>query len=88
MTDKVKFKAFPTAFKLAAIKRLEAGEAVLRFAQASARLAQGLEAAWASGIESQARPQAWPAQVAPAGRTSGKGQQRRTGPGAREDCRT
>ena len=56
MTDKVKFKAFPTAFKLAAIKRLEAGEAVLRFAQASARLAQGLEAAWASGIESQGAP--------------------------------
>ena len=28
MADKVKFKAFPTAFKLAAIKRLEAGEAV------------------------------------------------------------
>jgi hypothetical protein len=26
MTDKVKFKAFPAAFKLAAIKRLEAGE--------------------------------------------------------------
>jgi hypothetical protein len=27
MTDKVKFKPFPTAFKLAAIKRLESGEA-------------------------------------------------------------
>jgi transposase len=33
MTDKVKFKAFPTAFKLAAIKRLEAGEAVLPLAR-------------------------------------------------------
>ena len=29
MTDKKKLKTFPTAFKLAAIKRLEAGEAVL-----------------------------------------------------------
>jgi hypothetical protein len=28
MTDKKKLKTFPTAFKLAAIKRLEAGEAV------------------------------------------------------------
>jgi hypothetical protein len=33
MTDKVKLKAFPTAFKLAAIKRLEAGEAVLPLAR-------------------------------------------------------
>jgi transposase len=33
MADKVKFKAFPTAFKLAAIKRLEAGEAVLPLAR-------------------------------------------------------
>jgi transposase len=33
MTDKKKFKAFPTAFKLAAIKRLEAGEAVLPLAR-------------------------------------------------------
>src|SRR5882762_7841628 len=33
MTDKVKFRAFPTAFKLAAIKRLEAGEAVLPLAR-------------------------------------------------------
>jgi transposase len=33
MTDKVKFKAFPTAFKLAAIKRLEAGEGVLPLAR-------------------------------------------------------
>jgi transposase len=33
MADKVKFKAFLTAFKLAAIKRLEAGEAVLPLAR-------------------------------------------------------
>src|ERR1700684_4093720 len=33
MTDRVKLKAFPTAFKLAAIKRLEAGEAVLPLAR-------------------------------------------------------
>ena len=33
MTGKVKFRAFPTAFKLAAIKRLEAGEAVLPLAR-------------------------------------------------------
>ena len=33
MTDKKKLKAFPTAFKLAAIKRLEAGEAVLPLAR-------------------------------------------------------
>ncbi len=33
MTDKVKFKAFPTAFKLAAIKWLETGEAVLPLAR-------------------------------------------------------
>src|SRR3954462_8990460 len=33
MTEKVKFRAFPTAFKLAAIKRLEAGEAVLPLAR-------------------------------------------------------
>ena len=29
MADKVKLKTFPTAFKLTAIKRFEAGEAVL-----------------------------------------------------------
>lgn len=33
MADKVKLKTFPTAFKLAAIKRLEAGEAVLPLAR-------------------------------------------------------
>lgn len=33
MADKVKLKSFPTAFKLAAIKRLEAGEAVLPLAR-------------------------------------------------------
>ena len=33
MTDKVKLKTFPMAFKLAAIKRLEAGEAVLPLAR-------------------------------------------------------
>ena len=33
MKDKVKFRAFPAAFKLAAIKRLEAGEAVLPLAR-------------------------------------------------------
>ena len=33
MTDKKKLKTFPTAFKLAAIKRLEAGEAVLPLAR-------------------------------------------------------
>ncbi|WP_044590886.1 helix-turn-helix domain-containing protein, partial [Bradyrhizobium sp. LTSPM299] len=33
MRDKVKFKPLPTAFKLAAIKRLEAGEAVLPLAR-------------------------------------------------------
>jgi transposase len=33
MTDEIKFRAFPTAFKLAAIKRLEAGEAVLPLAR-------------------------------------------------------
>jgi hypothetical protein len=30
MTDRMTFRNFPTAFKLAAIKRLEAGVAVLR----------------------------------------------------------
>jgi hypothetical protein len=29
MTDRMTFRTFPTAFKLAAIKRLEAGEAAL-----------------------------------------------------------
>src|SRR5882757_1304121 len=33
MTDKITFRTFPTAFKLAAIKRLEAGEAVLPLAR-------------------------------------------------------
>jgi hypothetical protein len=30
MTDRMTFRTFPTAFKLAAIKRLEAGAAILR----------------------------------------------------------
>jgi transposase len=33
MTDRMTFRTFPTAFKLAAIKRLEAGEAVLPLAR-------------------------------------------------------
>ena len=32
MTARMTFRTFPTAFKLAAIKRLEAGEAVLPLA--------------------------------------------------------
>ena len=40
MTEKVKFRAFPTAFKLAAIKRLEAGEAVLPLARKLRPLAE------------------------------------------------
>ena len=33
MTDRMTFRTFPTAFKLKAIKRLEAGEAVLPLAR-------------------------------------------------------
>jgi transposase len=33
MTDRMTFRTFPTAFKLAAIRRLEAGEAVLPLAR-------------------------------------------------------
>jgi transposase len=95
MTDKFKLKTFPTAFKLAAIKRLEAGEAVLPLARklgVSRKLLHDWRKAWRlhgpAGLNRKRGPKPGPPQVTPVSRTSGKGQQRRTGPGAREDCRT
>jgi transposase len=81
MTDRMTFRTFPTAFKLAAIKRLEAGEALLPLARelgVSRELLHDWRKAWSlhgpAGLNPQARPQTRPAQVTPVGRTGGKGQ--------------
>ena len=46
MTDRMTFRTFPTAFKLAAIERLEAGEAVLPFARDYGEPAQPSPTQW------------------------------------------
>ena len=94
MTDKVKFKAFPTAFKLAAIKRLEAGEAVLPLARklgVSRKVLHDWRKAWKlhgpAGLNRKRGPKPGPRKLRPLAEPSAKGSSG-TGPGARQDCRT
>ena len=80
MTDKVKFKAFPTAFKLAAIKRLEAGEAVLPLARklgVSRKLLHDWRKAWRlhgpAGLNRKRGPKPGPRKLRPLTEPAAKG---------------
>src|SRR5258708_4152838 len=80
MTDKVKFKAFPTAFKLAAIKRLEAGEALVPLARQPGGFRQHLhdrratgEVPAPAGLNRQRGPQPAPRKLRPLAEPAAKG---------------
>jgi transposase len=80
MTDRVKFKAFPTAFKLAAIKRLEAGEAVLPLARklgVSRKLLHDWRKAWRlhgpAGLNRKRGPKPGPRKLRPLAEPAAKG---------------
>jgi len=78
VADKVKFKAFPTAFKLAAIKRLEAGEAVLPLARklgVSRKLLNDWRKAWHGPAELNRKrgPKPGPRKLRPLAEPAAKG---------------
>jgi transposase len=80
MADKVKFKAFPTAFKLAAIKRLEAGEAVLPLARklgVSRKVLHDWRKAWRlhgpAGLNRKRGPKPGPRKLRPLAEPAAKG---------------
>jgi transposase len=80
MADKVKFKAFPTAFKLAAIKRLEAGEAVSPLARklgVSRKLLHDWRKAWKlhgpAGLNRKRGPKPGPRKLRPLAEPAAKG---------------
>lgn len=80
MADKVKFKPFPTAFKLAAIKRLEAGEAVLPLARKlgiSRKLLHDWRKAWKlhgpAGLNRKRGPKPGPRKLRPLAEPGAKG---------------
>jgi hypothetical protein len=80
MADKVKFKAFPTAFKLAAIKRLEAGEVVLPLARklgVSRKVLHGWRKAWKlhgpAGLNRRRGPKPGPRKLRPLAEPAAKG---------------
>lgn len=80
MADKVKSKAFPTAFKLAAIKRLEAGEAVLPLARklgVSRKVLHDWRKAWKlhgpAGLNRKRGPKPGPRKLRPLAEPSAKG---------------
>jgi transposase-like protein len=80
MTDKVKFRVFPTAFKLAAIKRLEAGEAVLPLARklgVSRKLLHDWRKAWKlhgpAGLNRKRGPKPGPRKLRPLAEPPAKG---------------
>jgi transposase len=80
MADKVKFKAFPTAFKLAAIKRLEAGEAVLPLARklgVSRKVLHDWRKAWKlhgpAGLNRKRGPKPGPRKLRPLAEPTAKG---------------
>ena len=80
MADKVKFKAFPTAFKLAAIKRLEAGEAVLPLARklgVSRKVLHDWRKAWKlhgpAGLNRKRGPKPGPRKLRPLTEPAAKG---------------
>jgi transposase len=80
MTDKKKLKAFPTAFKLAAIKRLEAGEAVLPLARklgVSRKVLHDWRKAWKlhgpAGLNRKRGPKPGPRKLRPLAEPAAKG---------------
>ena len=80
MTDKKKLKTFPTAFKLAAIKRLEAGEAVLPLARklgVSRKVLHDWRKAWKlhgpAGLNRKRGPKPGPRKLRPLAEPSAKG---------------
>lgn len=80
MTAKVKSRAFPTAFKLAAIKRLEAGEAVLPLARklgVSRKLLHDWRKAWKlhgpAGLNRKRGPKPGPRKLRPLAEPAAKG---------------
>jgi transposase len=80
MADKVKSKAFPTAFKLAAIKRLEAGEAVLPLARklgVSRKVLHDWRKAWKlhgpAGLNRKRGPKPGPRKLRPLAEPAAKG---------------
>jgi transposase len=80
MTDEIKFRAFPTAFKLAAIKRLEAGEAVLPLARklgVSRKVLHDWRKAWKlhgpAGLNRKRGPKPGPRKLRPLAEPAAKG---------------
>src|ERR1700675_3929164 len=80
MTDRMTFRTFPTAFKLAAIKRLEAGEAVLRLARelgVSRKLLHDWRKAWGlhgpAGLNRKSGPKPGPRKLRPLAKPAAKG---------------
>ena len=80
MTDRMTFRTFPTAFKLAAIKRLEAGEAVLPLARelgVSRKLLHDWRKAWdlhgPAGLNRKRGPKAGPRKLRQLAEPAAKG---------------
>src|SRR6266536_3465704 len=80
MAAKVKFRTFPTAFKLVAIKRLEAGEAVLPLARklgVSRKLLHDWRKAWKlhgpAGLNRKRGPKPGPRKLRPLAEPAAKG---------------
>jgi transposase-like protein len=80
MTDKMTCRTFPTAFKLAAIKRLMAGEAVLPLARelgVSRKILHDWRKAWdlhgPSGLNRKRGPKPGPRKVRPLAEPAAKG---------------
>ena len=80
MTDRMTFRTFPTAFKLKAIKRLEAGEAVLPLARelgVSRKLLHDWRKAWGlhgpAGLNRKRGPKPGPRKLRPLAEPAAKG---------------
>ena len=80
MTDRMTFRTFPTAFKLKAIKRLEAGEAVLPLARelgVSRKLLHDWRKAWGlhgpGGLNRKRGPKPGPRKLRPLAEPAAKG---------------
>ena len=80
MTDRMTFRTFPTAFKLKAIKRLEAGEAVLPLARklgVSRKLLHDWRKAWKlrgpAGLNRKRGPKPGPRKLRPVAESAAKG---------------
>jgi transposase len=80
MTGRMTFRTFPTAFKLAAIKRLEAGEAVLPLARelgVSRKILHDWRKAWGlhgpAGLNRKRGPKPGPRKLRPPTESAAKG---------------